>query len=64
MGGPIARNLAKAGYPVTVFETDEKRLAGFVAAGDKAVRSVGEVGRSAEIVLLSLPTGDVVHELV
>jgi len=64
MGGPMARNLVKAGYPVTGFDTDRGRLDRFVAAGGKAAASAAEVGRGAEIVFLSLPTGDIVRQIV
>ena len=33
MGGPMARNLVKAGYAVVGFDTDAGRLAKFTAAG-------------------------------
>lgn len=64
MGGPMARNVIKAGYPVTGFDVDPKRMEPFVKAGGKAAASAAEVGRASEIVLLSLPTGDVVREVV
>ncbi len=64
MGGPMARNLIKAGYPVTGFDTDRVRLGQFVTAGGKTAASAAEVGRAGEIVFLSLPTGDVVREVV
>ncbi len=64
MGGPMTRNLIKAGYPVTGFDTDRTRLDRFVAAGGKPAASAAEVGRASEIVVLSLPTGDVVRQVV
>jgi 2-hydroxy-3-oxopropionate reductase len=64
MGGPMARNLVKAGYAVTGYDTDEKRLAAFTAIGGTPTKAVADVGASAEIILLSLPTGDVVREVV
>ena len=64
MGGPMARNLVKAGYPVIGFDTDAGRLQKFVAAGGRAAASVAEAGRQGEVVFLSLPTGDVVREVV
>lgn len=64
MGGPMARNLIKAGYTVTGFDTDPARMAGFVAAGGKPAASAAEVGRVSAIVCLSLPTGDVVRQVV
>lgn len=64
MGGPMARNLIKAGYPVTGFDTDPKRMEQFTAAGGHAAASAADVGRAGEVVFLSLPTGDVVREVV
>lgn len=64
MGGPMARNLVKAGYPVVGFDTDRPRLDRFLAAGGKAAGGVADVGRSADVVFLSLPTGGVVREVV
>ena len=64
MGGPMARNLVKAGYAVVGFDTDAGRLARFTAAGGKGVKSAAEAGAGGAVVLLSLPTGDVVREVV
>ena len=64
MGGPMARNLIKAGYTVTGFDTDQGRLDRFVGAGGKPAASAAEVGRASAIVCLSLPTGDVVRQVV
>ncbi len=64
MGGPMARNLTKSGYVVTGFDTDPNRLDRFVAAGGRAAASAAEVGRASQIVCLSLPTGDVVRQVV
>lgn len=64
MGGPMARNLVMAGYTVVGFDTDGGRLARLTAGGGKAARSAVEVGKQSEMVFLSLPTGDVVREVV
>ena len=64
MGGPMARNLIKAGYTVSGFDTDRGRLGQFAATGGKTAASAAKVGRAGEIVFLSLPTGDVVREVV
>jgi 2-hydroxy-3-oxopropionate reductase len=64
MGGPMARNLVRAGYPVLGFDTDAGRLAKFTAAGGKGVKSAAEAGAGGTVVLLSLPTGDVVRDVV
>jgi 2-hydroxy-3-oxopropionate reductase len=64
MGGPMARNLVRAGYPVVGFDTDAGRLAKFTAAGGKGAKSAAEAGAGGAVVLLSLPTGDVVRDVV
>lgn len=64
MGGPMARNLIKAGYAVAGFDTDRGRLDRFVVGGGKPAASAAEVGRASEVVCLSLPTGDVVRQVV
>lgn len=64
MGGPMARNLVKAGYTVVGFDTDERRLGKFAAEGGTPAVSVAEAGRGGEMVFLSLPTGDIVREVV
>jgi len=64
MGGPMARNLVKAGYPVAGFDTDAGRLQRFASSGGRGVKSATEAVAGAEVVLLSLPTGDIVREVV
>jgi 2-hydroxy-3-oxopropionate reductase len=64
MGGPMARNLLKAGYPVTGYDPDPGRLKAFTDAGGKAAATAAEMGKAREIVFLSLPTGDVVRQVV
>jgi 2-hydroxy-3-oxopropionate reductase len=60
----MARNLIKAGHAVTGFDTDRGRLGQFAASGGRAATSAADVGRAGEIVFLSLPTGDVVRQVV
>jgi 2-hydroxy-3-oxopropionate reductase len=64
MGGPMAGNLVKAGYSVVGFDTDARRLGNFAAGGGKPAMSLAEAGAAGDVVLLSLPTGDVVREVV
>jgi 2-hydroxy-3-oxopropionate reductase len=64
MGGPMARNLVKAGYPVTGFDTDAARLDKFTGGGGMPAKSAAAAGKAAEVVFLSLPTGDIVREVV
>lgn len=64
MGGPMARNLLKAGYPVTGYDPDPGRLKAFTDAGGTAAQTPAGVATAGEIAFLSLPTGDVVRQVV
>ena len=55
MGGPMARNLAKAGHALTVFDLDQAALQGLVAAGARAAASAREAASGQEVVVTMLP---------
>ena len=55
MGGPMARNLLEAGYPLIGFDPDAERLSAVVAAGGSAGGDAADVVRRAEVVCTSLP---------
>jgi len=57
MGGPMARNLVKAGHAVTAFDISATVLAPVVEAGAKAAPNVSRAVADAEIVLTMLPAG-------
>jgi len=60
MGGPMASRLLEAGYSLCVYDRQQDVAAELVARSARLARSPGEVASTAEIVLLSLPTPDVV----
>jgi 3-hydroxyisobutyrate dehydrogenase len=60
MGGPMAINLAKAGYVVQGFDLDADAVARAEAAGVHAVASVAEAASGAAAVFTSLPNGALV----
>jgi len=65
MGEPICRNLAlKSGASVLVYDRDAAPMARLEAQGVSAAISAQAVGEQAEIVFLSLPSGDAVAGLV
>ncbi len=65
MGWPMAANLARAGFPLTVFDTDRTRASRFAAEfGAKAAPSLAELGRTADIVVTMLPTGATVRAVL
>ena len=57
MGGPMAANLAKAGFVVTASDLSEEALARAVEAGCKRGASIAETVGDADIVVSMLPAG-------
>jgi 3-hydroxyisobutyrate dehydrogenase len=57
MGGPMARNLVKAGHGVRGFDLSEASIAKFVAAGGIAAKTVAEAAKGADAVVSMLPAG-------
>lgn len=55
MGAGVARNLARAGFALTVFDVSEEARKEFAVEGIAVVDSVAELGAMAKVVLLSLP---------
>jgi 3-hydroxyisobutyrate dehydrogenase-like beta-hydroxyacid dehydrogenase len=64
MGSRIAARLLAAGWPLSVFDPDEQAVTAALALGAERCASPAEVAARAEIVLLSLPTPEVVREVV
>jgi 4-hydroxybutyrate dehydrogenase / sulfolactaldehyde 3-reductase len=58
MGGPMARNLLKAAYPLRVFDINPQACAALTAAGAKPATSPADAARDAEIVITMLPNGE------
>ena len=57
MGGPMARNLVKAGEGVTAFDLSAAVLEPVVAAGAAKAGSVKEAVKDADVVITMLPAG-------
>ena len=55
MGNPMAANILKAGFPMTVFDLNPKVMENLIKAGAKAAGSARAVVENAEVVLTSLP---------
>ncbi|MGB5950625.1 MAG: 3-hydroxyisobutyrate dehydrogenase [Parvibaculum sp.] len=58
MGGPMARNLVKAGHKLKVFDLSEKAVAGLVEAGAEKAATAADAARDVEIVVTMLPAGE------
>ena len=63
MGGLMAARLIEAGHPLIVFDTNDGAVEPLVKAGAIRAKTITELADRAEIVLASLPTPDVVHEV-
>jgi 3-hydroxyisobutyrate dehydrogenase-like beta-hydroxyacid dehydrogenase len=61
MGGPMASRLLDAGFPLVVYDTNAAAVEALTARGAKKASSAEEVASSADIVLMSLPTPQVVQ---
>ncbi|GAA0597018.1 3-hydroxyisobutyrate dehydrogenase [Craurococcus roseus] len=62
MGAPMARNLAKAGHRVAVFDIVPTALEAAAAAGLSPAASAAEAARGAEVVITMLPAGKHVRD--
>jgi 3-hydroxyisobutyrate dehydrogenase len=63
MGGPMARNLVKAGHRLRVYDVVPAAVERAVAAGAAPARDVAAATRGAEIVITMLPAGEQVREV-
>ena len=61
MGAHMARRLVEAGYKVVVYDADPRALQRATSEGASAAHSPADVASQAEIVLVSLPTPDIVR---
>src|SRR5829696_621772 len=64
MGGPMASRLLDAGYRLCVYDLSEDATKPLVARGAQLAASPAEVASVADVVLISLPTPDVVRQVV
>lgn len=65
MGSPMARNLIRAGWKVTVYDVDAPKMRGFAATdGAGTASSLAELGKKSDVVITMLPDGHVVRRVV
>ncbi len=64
MGKPMAKNLLKAGYSLTVYDIVVERMDDVVEAGAKAGSSSKEIAEKSEIIITMLPNSPDVKEAV
>src|SRR6476661_8785606 len=64
MGGPMATNLLKAGWKVTVYDTDAQKVKSFAAEkGAGAATSLTELAENCDVVITMLPDGHIVRRV-
>jgi 3-hydroxyisobutyrate dehydrogenase len=63
MGGPMARNLIRAGHHLRVFDIAPAAVARAVARGAEPATDVAGAARSVEVLITMLPAGEEVHEV-
>src|SRR6201996_1204994 len=63
MGAPMVQRLLSAGYPVVVHDPDAAAVKTATAAGAQAAGSPMQIAAEVEIIMVSLPTPDVVRRV-
>lgn len=61
MGAPMSRRLMEAGFAVTVFDANPKAVEALVADGAAGAETPAELARATDVVLMSLPTPEIVR---
>lgn len=65
MGRPMSANLAKAGFPLTLFDANVDAAMGHAATiGAASAGTLAELGAACDVVVTMLPTGRVVREVM
>ncbi len=64
MGKPMAHNLLKAGYELTVYDRSPATIAELVAAGARGAHSAREVAQASDIVIIMVPDSPDVEAVV
>jgi 3-hydroxyisobutyrate dehydrogenase len=63
MGNPMAGNVLKAGFPLTVFDKNPRATENLVQAGARAGASLAEVAERSEVIMTCLPASPDVEAL-
>ena len=55
IGGPMARNIVRKGFPLVVFDLDQRKVAELLAEGAKGRATAAEVAVASDIVITMVP---------
>lgn len=64
MGTPMTKFLLKAGYDVTGFDVEKKRISALAKLGLKPAKTAREAARGQDLVMMSLPNWGIVEAVV
>src|SRR6516165_12823024 len=64
MGGPMAANILKAGYPLVIYDVDPQKNERFGALGAQIASSPADVARRAQIVISMVDTTAQAEEVI
>lgn len=64
MGGPLAKHLLSAGFSVLVHDIDPLSVEASVKSGAKKANSPAEIAPQVDVIMLSLPSSQIVNEVV
>ncbi len=64
MGKPMAKNLLKAGYPLTVYDLRSEKVEEVVATGAERAESSKDVAEKSEVIITMLPNSPEVKDAV
>ena len=55
MGNPMAKNLLRANYELTVFDIEESKTKNLIALGAKKASTIAEACKDVDVIIVSLP---------
>src|SRR4051812_3957636 len=64
LGAPLAASLARAGFDLTVYDTDRARAAGPEAAGARWAGSIAELAAGVDAIVTCLPSPTVSEKVL
>ncbi|GGJ67716.1 NAD(P)-dependent oxidoreductase [Deinococcus aquiradiocola] len=64
MGRPMAENLLRAGFPLTVYDRSPEPLALLARQGAQVAGTAAGAARHADVVITMLPNGDIVNRVL
>jgi 3-hydroxyisobutyrate dehydrogenase-like beta-hydroxyacid dehydrogenase len=64
MGKPMAKNILKSGYPLTLYARNQDKVKELINDGAQLVNSPSEVAKKCEVIVLSLPFDPEVKEII